>query len=569
MNKYFEIILICIATSSLTSCSQVLQSVDLEISTEDNSQQQMFRVIEKTLTVKEAQKQKSAPYNRSLLKNGRGDDSKPIPENSILVSNFPKNETSGAYKLGIGDTLTFSRLIENKQSSKNAKAKWPKQQGRSKYELGVGDSLSLTLIKELKPDPQMVPAGENLYITTQPSFDETINSTGRIGSDGSVLLLEVGRLEASGKTLNELRSEVRNILIRNSVSPRFQMEISDFKSKKVYLTINSTSRVIFLNDQIMTIRDLLTAANVGFQPDVITQIRLQRDSEEYFILLQDIYSEKAPELDVRSGDHIFVEDSSTKIVASSSVVDHRGRVVFDGVGEIKASGRSLDELRSEIKNKMHQETNQQNTFQIQITNFFSQKALLSIPEQPGKVITITDTPTTLVDILVQNGLSVDRNNVVQISLLRGKKVYKFTLDELLDVTTPKVYLKAEDRVIIDILQYKENKVFILGGVSPQIFKINPTQRETLADVLFTAGGPLSASTAKRSEVYLLRGNNPVIAYHLDAQSPTRLIVADSMELRPNDILYVAEQPIMSFNRTLATILPLRILLRDIKDENVP
>ena len=130
-------------------------------------------------------------------------------------------------------------------------------------------------------------------------------------------------------------------------------------------------------------------------------------------------------------------------------------------------------------------------------------------------------------------------------------------------------MKAEDRVIIDILQYKENKVFILGGVSPQIFKINPTQRETLADVLFTAGGPLSASTAKRSEVYLLRGSNPVVAYHLDAQSPTRLIVADSMELRPNDILYVAEQPIMSFNRTLATILPLRILLRDIKDENVP
>ena len=122
----------------------------------------MFRVIEKTLTVKVAQKQKSAPYNRSLLKKGRGNDSKPIPENSILVSNFPKNETSGAYKLGIGDTLTFSRLIENKQSSKNAKAKWPKQQGRSKYELGVGDSLSLTLIKELKPDPQMVPAGENI-----------------------------------------------------------------------------------------------------------------------------------------------------------------------------------------------------------------------------------------------------------------------------------------------------------------------------------------------------------------------------------------------------------------------
>ena len=109
----------------------------------------------------------------------------------------------------------------------------------------------------------------------------------------------------------------------------------------------------------------------------------------------------------------------------------------------------------------------------------------------------------------------------------------------------------------------------MGGVSPQIFKINPANRETLADVLFTSGGPLSASSAKRSEVYLLRGSSPVVAYHLDAQSPTRLIVADAMELRPNDILYVAEQPIVSFNRTLATIVPLRILLRDIQDENIP
>ena len=119
------------------------------------------------------------------------------------------------------------------------------------------------------------------------------------------------------------------------------------------------------------------------------------------------------------------------------------------------------------------------------------------------------------------------------------------------------------------MPYKVNKVFILGGVAPQIFKINPSNRETLADVLFTAGGALSSSSAKRSEVYLLRGSNPVLAYHLDAQSPTRLIVANAMELRPNDILYVAEQKIISFNRTLATIIPLRLLLRDIQDNNVP
>ena len=99
--------------------------------------------------------------------------------------------------------------------------------------------------------------------------------------------------------------------------------------------------------------------------------------------------------------------------------------------------------------------------------------------------------------------------------------------------------------------------------------IDPTTRQTLADILFTEGGVLKSSNAKRSEIYLLRDRNPITAYHLNARNPTKLIVAEAMELRPNDILYVAEQPIISFNRTLATIIPLRILLRDIQNENIP
>jgi protein involved in polysaccharide export with SLBB domain len=571
MNKSIKIILTCISTVFLASCTQVLQNVDLEINTEDKSAQEDFSVVEKTLTISEARQQQNAPYPRALLKSGRGEDSKPVPERLALSSKFPKNEALIDYKIGIGDTITFSRLIENKRSTSEMKNKWPTQQSKSNYKLGIGDTLTLTLVKLLKSDPLMAPAGnsDKLVITTQPAVDETIQSTGRIGSDGSLLLLEVGRLEANGKTLNEVRSEVRNILIRNSVSPRFQLEISEFKSQKAYLTINSTSKVIFLDDKIMTIRDILTSANVGFQPDIITRVRLQRNGEEYIISLRDVYSKKAYQLDIRSDDHIFVEDDIARIVTTSSIVDYRGRVVFEGVGEIKAAGLSLNDLRAKIKKLMHKIPDSHNTFQIQITDFFSQKALVSIPGQPGTEIKITNTPITLSSVLLQNGLSVDGNSIVQINLQRDSESYVFTLDDLLNITRPPIYLRPGDRIVVDILQYEENKIFILGGVSPQIFKINPSKRETLADVLFTSGGALSASSAKRSEVYLLRGSNPVVAYHLDAQSPTRLIVADAMELRPNDILYVAEQPIMSFNRTLATILPLRILLRDIKDENIP
>ena len=570
MNEFLKIALLCISLGLVTSCSEFLQTVDLKVDSEDNSSQEEFNVIEKTLTIKEAKAQNNSVYPRTVLKNGRGGNAQPIPEEIALSSTFPDKQGAINYKVGIGDTITFSRLIENNRSSDKLANEWPKAFSTSNYNLGIGDKLAFTLIKEIKSDARITPDKEGrLIITTQPTVEKTINSTGRIGSDGSVLLLEVGRLEAVGKTLNELRSEVRNILIRKSVSPRFQMEISDFKSQKSYLTINSASKVIFLNDQVVTIKDILTAANIGFKPGVITRIKLQRDGKEFSMLLRDIYNEKGTQIDILSGDHIFVEDSSENIVTSSSIVDHEGSIVFEGVGKIKAVGRSIEELKIEIEALMQQLPNSQNAFQIQITNFSSQTALLSTSGKPGVLIPITDSPLTLAEALTQNGLNIDGNNITRINLYRDGKAYVFTLDDLLNPNTPDVYIQPDDQINTDILPYKENKVFILGGVSPQIFKINPANRETLADVLFTSGGPLSTTSAKRSDIYLLRGSDPVMAYHLDAQSPTRLIVADAMELRPNDIIYVAEQRIMSFNRTLATILPLRILLRDIQDDNIP
>ncbi len=572
MTKFFYYILLLFLAGLLTGCSQVLQRIDLNINAEDSSLQQEFDVIEKTLTIKEAKSQKAAPYARAVLQNGRGENARPISEKLALKSEFPKNSKPGEYKIGIGDTISFSRLIENNRSLHKKMNNWPKQNVESTYELGIGDTLALTLIKKANDLPTTAPMNsensQNVIINPQQP-DDKIESTGRIGSDGSVLLLEVGRLEANGKSLNALRSEVRNILIRNGVSPRFQLEIVEFKSQKSYLTINSRSEVIILDDQKTTMRDILTSANVGIKPGVITRIRLQRNSKQFSISLRELYGVNANNIDIKSKDHIFVEDSSANVRVTSSIVDHEGNIVFESIGKVRAAGLTISKLRKNIENLTRPVPDSQNAFQIQVTDFASQKALLSIQGKPGVLIPITDIPVKVSEVLAESGLSIDGTHITQISLKRDRETYVFTLDELINSNSSDVYIQPNDRITATILPYKENKVFILGGVSPQIFKINPVNRETLADILFTGGGALSASSAKRSDVYLLRGSNPVVAFHLDAQSPTRLFVADLMELRPNDILFVAEQPIISFNRTLATILPLRILLRDIQDDNIP
>ena len=117
MTKLFAYISIFFLAGFLIGCSQVLETIDLDINSEDPSLQEEFNVVEKTLTIREAKAQKSYPYLRTILKNGRGENAQPIAEELALKSEFPKNDEPQDYILGIGDTLAFSRLIENNRSN--------------------------------------------------------------------------------------------------------------------------------------------------------------------------------------------------------------------------------------------------------------------------------------------------------------------------------------------------------------------------------------------------------------------------------------------------------------------
>ena len=324
-----------------------------------------------------------------------------------------------------------------------------------------------------------------------------------------------------------------------------------------------------LNDQETELRDILSSTGIALSPGVTTKVKLQRNRINYNMRLRDIFNKSAPKIVIRDRDHIFIEDSRSLISSTESVVGQNGFVVLEGIGKLKVAGQTISEIQNTIRKRIELLPDSENEFQIEISDFASQKALISLPKAPGGVIQITDKSVSLDELLTERGLSVDGDTIKRITLHRGSKTYVFTFDKLIRDLSNRVFVQTNDRIVVENLLYKKDKVFILGGVAPKIVEIDPANRQTLADILFASSDVLSSSGAKRSEVYLLRGNDPVVAYHLDAQSPTRLIVADAMELRPNDILYVAEQPIVSFNRTLATIVPLRILLRDIQDDNIP
>ncbi len=377
---------------SLASCAEILQSPTLPVdNTEAAAAQEEFNVVVEPLTLDLAKKLRRAPYQRNVIRTGTGASARVVSEGSVTRRVLPPFLGPEIYRLGLGDQLTFAQFADGSTASLN----------------------------------DLINSGGS---TASLVSGQVLTSQGRVGSDGSVLLLGLGKLDLGGKTISEARDIVRNALIRTGAAPKFQLEITGFNSKKVYLVSNvAGSRVIPLTDQGLTLRELMAATGKGLDGQAVIVIRIQRGGNEY----------------------------------------------------------------------------------------------------------------------------------------------RMNAEDLFKVGAQDIYLRDQDQVIIEAMGYKPGQVFVLGAVAPLTIPIAPEARQTLADVLFAPGGAMASPTAQRSEVYLLRGSNPVHAYMLDATNPTRLLVAAATELRPNDIIYVPEQPLASFSRTLLQVTPLRLLVRDINAGNIP
>ena len=489
-----------------------------------------------------------------------------LDEAGFLKSNFPKASKRTQYLLGIGDQISFTQLNEFKSEF----AQWPSIAKQSEYLLGIGDELSFTQSNESNQDISIAFGDEGELLPTKDS-DKLFLTQGIIGSNGNILLYGLGNILAANRTLEDVRTEVRNILIRNGLSPNFQLEISNFQSKKAFVTRNNgESQTITLNNLPITLKEVALAAGLSVSNKSLALVKLTRNEQEFRFTAGQLFDLTAPKITIQDNDQIEIQIISNKATTIESIVGSKGNILLGDVGSISAVNRTLDNIHEEISNILTGKGIKPN-FQLELTKFASKKAYLIQKNVGSTVVPLTSPAITLRELILENKSSEVLNiGLSIISLKRNGQVYRMTEDQILDPKSQDIWIIDGDHIEIESLNYKPGQVFALNGAgSAQVVSIDPSKRETLADILFAENGALNNLLAKRSEVYLLRGKNPSIAYHLDAQNVSRILVAAKTELRPNDIVYVADRPIISFSRTLAEILPLRILLRDIQDNNIP
>ena len=259
------------------------------------------------------------------------------------------------------------------------------------------------------------------------------------------------------------------------------------------------------------------------------------------------------------GGSTSVTNGQQSISSSIAQVSENGTILFSETGLISVEGRTLSEARQLVSNALIRNGLSDRNLQLEIIEYVSQAVSFTVISDGSgsdpagsKVVPITKRPLSIRELIVSSGLSINRGGLQIVTLQRSGKSYVMPIDYVFAAQTPEYYLTDRDLVKVESHVYAQQVAYTLGGGSvPQAIPVNLQERPTLSNALFADGGLLSSREARKWEIYMLRGNGPVTAYHLDATNPGRLLIAARVELRPNDIIFATTKPIYAANEIFA------------------
>ena len=274
-----------------------------------------------------------------------------------------------------------------------------------------------------------------------------------------------------------------------------------------------------------------------------------------------------------------IEELSGLLAAQNSrqgyTVQDDGAITIPDVGRVQLDGLDLEAAEAEVFQALVS-SQLDPTFSIEVAEFNSKRVTVSGAVLQPQILPITLTPLTLQEaVAAAGGTTALDTRFVAIRLFRGGRPYQLPYQKLQETD---ITLQPNDSIVIDAVfqpeleresfqarleadAVKRDFVYLTGEVSTQArFPLPFGRQASLADALFEEGGALT-ETGNPAAIYLLRGhsNGQVTAYHLDARNPVNMINATRMELRPNDIVFVSQQPVTRWNRVVQQLVPSLII----------
>jgi polysaccharide export outer membrane protein len=248
------------------------------------------------------------------------------------------------------------------------------------------------------------------------------------------------------------------------------------------------------------------------------------------------------------------DPSGASAGAPGFVVDHLGRIQFPLIGLVAVDGLTEEQARALLTAKLAKYLANPNVT-LRVQAYRSKRVYVDGEVKSPGLQAINDIPMTLVEAINRSGGLLPSADQSRIVLERGKQRYRVNLRDLVQkgINPGLVMLAPGD--VVRVHSRDESKVFVSGEVlTPKALTMHDG-RLTLNEALGESGG-ISPLSGDARQVYVVRKTaDRTRVFQLDARVAGSLAMAESFELQPKDIVYVAATPLANWNRNLSLLIP--------------
>lgn len=249
---------------------------------------------------------------------------------------------------------------------------------------------------------------------------------------------------------------------------------------------------------------------------------------------------------------------------SGRVVNADGTFFFPYVGRVDAAGRTVSEIRETLQRGLSGILREPQ-IDVSVLQYRSKRVFVAGEVRNPGAVPVTDVPVNVADAIAATGGLTTEADLSNVTITRGDRSFPLDLYALYYDGNAARNTRLQHGDIVNVPERRFNKVFVLGELLRTGSIAMPRGRMTLAEALGDAGGvnPLSANSG---QIYVIRSgpgpNSRPQIFHLNAESPDALIVADRFDLLSRDVVYVDAAKVARFARVVNNILPTLDFLRE-------
>lgn len=235
-------------------------------------------------------------------------------------------------------------------------------------------------------------------------------------------------------------------------------------------------------------------------------------------------------------------------------VDHHGSIQFPYAGQVQVAGLTEEAARDVLVRKLAKYIATPNVT-LRVQAFRSKRVYVDGEVKNAGIQAINDLPMTLVEALNRAGGLLPTADQSRIGLERGEARYTINLRELVQMGINPGSLMLLHGDVVRVHSREESKVFVSGEVvAPRALTMHDG-RLTLNEALGETGG-ISPLSGDARQIYVVRKTSQSTrVFQLDARLTGSLAMAESFELRPKDIVFVAATPLANWNRKISLLFP--------------